>query len=123
MRAYIYCADIYCEDCGRAIRKRIKAEGFAPENPRDESSYDSDEYPKGPFDDGGGESDTVQHCGSHADCLNALTLSDGSKVGAWLENPLTSHGAAHVAESIADDPDNEVCKLWAEWYREELASI
>ena len=36
MNAYIYQAALYCEDCARDIRKRLKAEGKAPENPRDE---------------------------------------------------------------------------------------
>lgn len=121
MQAYIYCADIYCEDCGRAIRKRIKAEGFAPADPRDETSYDSDEYPKGPYDEGGGEADCPQHCGSGADCLNALELSNGTKVGAWLENPLTRDGANYVREALAEG--GEVAGLWGQWYSEELEAV
>jgi hypothetical protein len=121
MDAYFYCADIYCEDCGRAIKKRIRKEGNAPADPRDETSYDSDEYPKGPYDDGGGESDSPEHCGSGADCINALELSDGTKVGCWLENPLTSDGARYVAEAVKEG--GEVSELWAEWYKEEISHI
>lgn len=33
MDAYIYAADIYCEDCGRAIRKDIRRAGNAPAHP------------------------------------------------------------------------------------------
>jgi len=29
MLVYIYAADIYCEQCGEAIRERITREGFA----------------------------------------------------------------------------------------------
>jgi hypothetical protein len=49
----------------------------------DQSSYDSDEYPKGPYPDGGGEADTPQHC-DHCHC--------------FLENPLTSDGYDYVRE-------------------------
>lgn len=121
MRAYIYCADIYCEDCGKAIRKQLRAAGNAPEYPRDEYTYDSDEYPKGPFSDGGGESDCPQHCGSHSDCVNAIELSDGSKVGAWLENPLTTEGARYVQDAIRDG--GEVAAMWAEWYADEVDAL
>jgi hypothetical protein len=120
MNIYIYAADIYCEDCGKAIRRRIRKEGHAPSDPKDEHSYDSDEYPKGSFPDGGGESDCPEHCGSHEDCINAIVLPDGRKIGAWLENPLSSHGVEYVREHMRDDPDNEVVKLWAEWYKDEL---
>lgn len=33
MDAYIYAADIYCEDCGRTIRKDIRRAGNAPAHP------------------------------------------------------------------------------------------
>ena len=122
MEVYIYCADIYCEDCGRAIRKRLRAEGSAPADWRDEGSYDSDEFPKGPFEDGGGEADCPQHCGSGPECVNALELDDGTKVGAWLENPLTAEGARYVAEAVADG-GGAVAALWAAWYAEELSAL
>src|SRR5208337_1332878 len=79
MDAYVYAADIYCEDCGRAIKKGL------------EKSDDSDDYPQGPYPDGSGESDGPQHCGAHAGCLNAMEFA-GTKVGVWLGNPLTNNG-------------------------------
>jgi len=109
MKAYIYQADIYCEDCMKDMP-----------HPEDQSSYDSDEYPKGPFADGGGSADSPQHCGNHGDCVNAITLSDGTKIGVWLENPLTNEGVEYVRDHIAEEPDNEVVKLWAEWYADDL---
>ena len=118
MNAYIYQADIYCADCGRAIRKRLKAEGKAPDTPRDESTYDSDEYPKGPYSEGGGEADSPQHCGAGAECLNAIEVADGRKVGAWLENELTTDGAEYVRQAVAEG--GEVAELWAAWYGGEL---
>lgn len=115
--AYIYCADIYCESCGEAIRKRLTDEGMIVDT-ADEYSYDSDDFPKGPFPDGGGEADCPQHCGSGEACLEAITLTegDGRKVGAFLENPLTSYGVKYVREELVDDPDGEVVNLWADFY-------
>lgn len=82
---YIYCADVYCESCGSAIRAKLTAEGKAPADPADEHSYDSDDFPKGPFSDGGGESDSPQHC---SDC----------KV--YLFAPLTAEGQRYTAEAL-----------------------
>lgn len=118
MDAYIYNADIYCEQCGERIKARLDAEGHTPKNPDDERTFDSSEYPKGPFSDGGGEADTPQHCGEGEKCLNALVLSDGTKVGCMLENDLTQAGAEYVKEYLRDDPDSEVVQLWANFYRE-----
>lgn len=87
MNAFIYAADIYCECCGQAIRDTITREGRAPENPDNESSYDSDQFPKGPYANGGGEADSPQHCAS---CR------------AFLENPLTDDGREYVRAAIAD---------------------
>ena len=117
MNVYIYAADIYCEDCGEAIRKQITQEGHAPADPDDEWSYDSDEFPKGPYPDGGGEADSPQHCGAGEDCLNAIEFSDGLKIGVWLENDLTREGVEYVRESLREDPDNEVYQVWADFYR------
>lgn len=100
MDVYIYAADIYCEDCGRAIRERIISEGNAPADYDDETSYDSDEFPKGPFSDGGGESDCPQHCAS---------------CGVFLENPLTSDGYDYVREQHAAH-ESEITAMWCEFY-------
>jgi hypothetical protein len=103
MQAYIYQADIYCEDCGRAIRRRIRAEGNAPANPKDETSYDSDQYPKGPTDNGGGESDKPEHCGA-CHCP--------------LGNDLTTHGVEYVLEyaeqALKSGQENKVTSEWVE---------
>jgi len=112
MDAYIYCAEIYCEECGRAIRERITKEGNAPANIDDETTFDSDEFPKG-----GGESDCPQHCGAHEDCINAYT-PDGweCKVGAFLENDLTADGIEYVVNEWLAKPDNPVCVQWVKYY-------
>jgi hypothetical protein len=75
MDAYIYCADIYCDDCARAIRIDCA-----------EDSGDSDGYPQGPYSDGGGEADGPQCCGA---------------CGEFLENPLTGDGYQYLLELLA----------------------
>lgn len=77
MDAFIYCADLICTGCAEAVKEDVTNAGFAPADPDNESSYDSDQFPKGPYSDGGGEADTPQHCGH---------------CGAFLENPLTPDG-------------------------------
>jgi hypothetical protein len=72
--AFVYCAALLCSDCGEAARKDITGAGHAPADPENESSYDSDQFPKGPYPDGGGEADAPQHC---------------DHCGTFLENPLT----------------------------------
>jgi hypothetical protein len=104
MTAYIFQAALYCEECGDAIRERLIAEGKAPENPDDEYGYDSGDFPKGPFGDGGGEADVPQHC-DNRECL------------LFLENPLTDEGAAFVrARLINRDGDGDVLNEWADFY-------
>jgi hypothetical protein len=75
MNAYMYQAALWCEPCGLAIMARLNEAGKMPEAPADERTYDSDDYPKGPYPDGGGESDSPEHC-------------DGC--GVFLRNPLTT---------------------------------
>jgi len=114
MNVYVYNAGLYCEDCGKSIREQAIFEGHTPADLDDEWSYDSDEFPKGPYPDGGGEADLPQHCESGEHCINAIELSDGSKIGAWLENELTTDGVAYVQEAIAEG--GEVAEMWKEFY-------
>ncbi len=117
MNVYIYAADIWCEACGEAIKERLIAEGKAPENPNDEHTYDSGDFPKGPDSDGGGSADCPQHCGANGDCLNAEVLSNGMKVGAFLRNPLTSDGYDYLLEQCRDQNGNkEVLAIWRDYY-------
>ena len=55
--AYIYNADIYCDECGREIKASIKAELPAAEWQQLRDDGDSDGWPQGPYPDGGGEAD------------------------------------------------------------------
>ncbi len=78
MDVFIYCADIYCEDCGRAIQDQHMAQ---------QGAEDSDTYPQGPYPNGGGEADSPQHCGS---------------CGVFLDNPLTGDGESYVRDAFGD---------------------
>lgn len=106
MDYYMYQAALYCESCGESIRASLDAEGKRPIDSRNEYTYDSDDYPKGPYDSDGGVSDSPDHCDS---------------CGVFLENPLTDDGRKYVIERIrrhivSGDGTREVIKEWSEWY-------
>jgi len=83
MNAYLYQAELFCADCGEHLRSVLPLPAGA--NLDDESTWDSDAYPKGPVADGGGEADSPQHCG---DCNE------------FLQNPLTPDGIAYVRKAL-----------------------
>lgn len=128
MDAYVYQAALLCEDCGRLQRRTLNqiasdeafGDGYAGPrvsvaddlaealgfDPDDEGSYDSDEYPKGPYPEGGGEADCPQHC---------------DQCGEFLENALTGEGVEYVREAIdearaAGRVDSPALTIWAEFY-------
>ncbi len=120
MNVYIYAADIFCEACGKNISDTLAKPNHDPVDPAGESGYDSDDFPKGPYPDGGGEADSPQHCGSGSDCVNAIKLSGNYgnyKIGAFLENPLTVNGLKYVAELIYEGQEGVIIDLWSEFYR------
>jgi hypothetical protein len=121
MDVYLYKAALWCGPCiikalvaerkaspcaidmqpAEALEQIVSANGFTSE-----SDYDSDDLPKGPYADGGGEADTPQHC-------------DGC--GLFLENPLTTEGVRYVNEKLIEHARDgsgnvEVLKAWAEHY-------
>lgn len=108
---YIYMADCYCDGCMEKWKEEHAA--HKPEDADDETTYDSDEWPKGPFSQE--ESDTPQHCGNGEDCVNAITLKDGTKIGAMLDSELTHAGVEYVKEEHAEGP-TEVTELWIEHF-------
>ena len=75
---YMYQAAFYCVPCGQDLP-------VCPNPDCDDTDHDSDEYRKGPYPDGGGESDSPDHCD---DCRG------------FLENPLTDDGIAYVVEEL-----------------------
>lgn len=114
MQAYIYRAAFYCVECGERLKTNLD-ESFAENGAMPGSADDdSDRYPQGPFDSGGGEADTPQHC-------------DGC--GVFLENPLTDDGRDYVREAVdnghglvASDGrlhvvwNNPAVQEWSEFY-------
>jgi hypothetical protein len=115
---FIFQADCYCDSCGKAIKTRILAEcpPADAEHFQDEHQYDSDGFPK--WMDSDEESDSPCHCGSHADCLEAETLSDGSKIGALLSTNLTSHGVEYLREMLVENISPPVTEFWKEQFSE-----
>jgi len=104
MDAYIFQADLHCQKCA----DRIKDSNSQPRDVEDDSNFDSDYWPKGPYPDGGGESDTPQHCGS---------------CGLFLENPLTEDGEIFINDTVElwiEDKqgkyDKEVVQQWVDFY-------
>lgn len=99
MDAYVYGADLYCADCGEDMLRDLS---WWPQDRRD----DSDQYPQGPYANGGGAGDFPKHCG---DC------------GVFLENPLTSDGYEYVKEKLHDwevygRGMAHILLLWATYY-------
>ena len=76
MDAYIYRGDLYCKNCAENIKQNLHtSEPNFSSHKLDMD--DSENYPQGPYPNGGGEADTPQHCGS---------------CGIPLKNPLTEDG-------------------------------
>lgn len=113
MHAFTYQAARICEKCAESIIEDLTAHGRT-------DSEDSETWPQGPDADGGGESDTPQHCDRGADCLDALacpSVRNGFKVGVFLKNPLTGEGMDYARERLIDPSGTrEVKDLWREFY-------
>lgn len=107
---YMYKAALYCKECGEKIKQELALGGKAIPQNLDETQYDSDSYPKGPYPDGGGEADTPQHC---------------DRCGRFLENPLTTDGYRYLREMVneaqsrdGDDADDDILRELIEFYPE-----
>lgn len=85
MDAYIYQADFYCEDCISDLKKEIEQKNPEIVEMVRSGAADSNDYPQGPYSDGGGEADSPQHCGA---CR------------AFLHNPITEVGENFVIEVL-----------------------
>ena len=122
--SYIYQADVWCDDCGRAICERLTHEGKAPSDPNDEWSFDSDDYPKHADDDE--ESDCPQHCAAGANCVNAIELPGGTRVG-LLFGELTADGVGYVKDAVVEAAegfgDKQVVELWQQHFRDKGYSL
>jgi len=112
MYVYMYNADLYYEECGCSIQDRLTKEGKAPANPDDQFSYDSGDYPVGPYPNGGGDSDSPKHCGG---------------CGVFLENPLTSEGERYVGrlylESLQTGKMSPTLAEWIAYYEMDAGDL
>jgi hypothetical protein len=100
MNVYVYNAALYCATCGEYHVNRLRFSKVA-------DTGDSDDYPQGPYGDGGGEADCPQHC---------------DNCGCFLENPLTSDGRIYVREALEEHAnhgrgDPLVLGEWEEFYQ------
>jgi hypothetical protein len=85
MDAYIFQAALICTDCSHGVQGAL----IKPDHVDmiDQDSYDSDEWPKGPYSEGGGEADSPQHC---------------DHCGVFLDNPLTGDGETYVRDAFRE---------------------
>lgn len=100
--AYIYHAEIYCDACGEAIKEELKIK----------DGGESDGYPQ--YCDDDSEADSPQHCGNHAECLEAEVLPSGDKIGKLIGTNLTSVGVEYIKETIKEG--GEVAEFWQEQF-------
>lgn len=91
--AYAYNCDIFCDDCGAIIIEDCDKKG-------QEDTGDTNEYPQHGSDDE--ETDSPQHCASGEECPNAITLSDGTKIGCLIGTSLTTDGVEYVKEAVKE---------------------
>lgn len=100
MKVWIYKADLWCDTCMDLVKWMIdKPQGY---NPRDEHTWDSDDYPKGPYESTHVESDTPNHC---ANCHK------------HLENRLTMEGEQYVQEAVTSGHGTTtVLAVWRDYY-------
>lgn len=106
---YMYQGALLCGQCGLNQREELDGAGRRPKDIRDENSWDSDEYPKGPYNEDTQESDFPHSC----DNCHVL-----------LENPLTDFGRKDLCLTIAialyegaiTDKKKELLKTWISHY-------
>lgn len=105
--AYIFQADLWCDDCAEKIKDEFRPE----DRPDDDDLPDSDSWPCEVT--GSLESDSPDHCAAGAECINAEELESGDRIGALLTDELTDEGVAYVREKLTNEP-SEVVKFWGE---------
>lgn len=127
---YVFQAHTFCDSCGERIRANLAASGHAPVDVSDEYSFDSDDYPKGPYPLEA--TDSPNHCACGVDCLEPVVLSDGSRIGALLSDGLTAGGVNRLVGMLehaggfyylADSYRSALHAYWREVFADELASV
>src|SRR5215469_2563990 len=128
MHAYIYRAGLWCGP--RVIKALVTARKAAPGaidmSPADalqqimsanefasESDYDSDDLPKGPYAEGGGEADTPRHCEGCRHFLGNALTTDGL---IWVEDAIRGYLTTGKATAATSGTVNE----WADFYKDDL---
>ena len=89
MEAYIYQADIYCADCAKNYRQHLIQNC-------NKDTGDSDQFPQGPYENGGGEADCPQHCGN---------------CNMFLENSLTEYGENELKILLSRPASNGIAEI------------
>jgi hypothetical protein len=89
--AYVFQSALYCEECGDKIKNRLSSKA---------DTGDSNDYPQGPYNDGGGEADSPQFCDSGKACSNKVVVPSGTSIGCPLGNPLTRDGIKEINETV-----------------------
>jgi len=100
MDAYVYRGSFYCTDCAQELINVM--DEFHMARP----DGNSDNYPQGPYPNGGGEADVPNHC---------------DRCGDFLYNPLTTDGVNYVSQTLADYEEGlpgvyETLEEWREYY-------
>jgi hypothetical protein len=112
MDVYAYQAALLCEECGDKVIAKLTAEGKAPAEPENENTFDSDQFPKGPYAHDSNESDSIQHC---------------DHCGVFLENPLTNEGYNSLYEMVRkalnEGRCSEALREWIDFYDVDLKSL
>ena len=112
---FSYNAALYCEACGERIRAELTAQGKAPPDPDAEDTYDSADFPKSSVS---GESDTIDFCAAGEHCADPFVLSDGRKVGQYLDQDLTTEGVESLKAALDQDRSSPLDSALASLYRE-----
>lgn len=88
---HIYQAEAYCTACANKIRRELTADKQRPANVDDQTTFDSDDYPKGPFELAEEKVDSPMHCATCKKFLPAPLTTDGvnyvvDQIGQYLRN-------------------------------------
>jgi len=114
--AYTYQADVWCDKCAAHIIGELQRNGTAPSDTEDETSFDSDDYPKRYWPDSE-EADGPQNCAS-GNCGGGPSDGFGA-YGTFLENGLTTDGYEYL-KSMLDGHGKTLpafAQEWADFYQ------
>lgn len=133
---YIYKAEIYCNACGKQLREETPLPDNA--DPHDETTYDSDDYPKRVWVSDPQGDDNPVHCASGSSCIECVDLGQwGLSDGAWLHGAeeravgkllsikLSPYGVENVRQMLSEkfltDYQRALHRFWKHSFAEQLA--